>query len=79
MSGHPLHFVFDLLTELRARIPPTEGMRHNITLTYDERLELTTVARDYPHQVFMFEPDEDSDMSPTQIVDYIENVLQGIE
>lgn len=79
MSGHPLHFVFDLLTELRARIPPQEGMRHNITLTYDERLELTTVARDYPHQVFMFEPDEDDNMSPTQIVDYIENVLKGIK
>jgi hypothetical protein len=75
MSDSPLHFVFDLLTELRERIPPQEGMRHNITLTYDERLELTIVGKDYPHRVFMFEPDEDKDMSPTDIVDFIHSTL----
>lgn len=78
MSDNSLQFIFKLLTELRVRIPPKEGMRHNITLTYDDRLELSVVPKDYPNYVFMLEPHEDGEMSPTQIVDFIETTLQTL-
>ena len=79
MTGSPLHYVFDLLTELRRRIPPQEGMRHNITLTYDGRLELTTFAADYPHQVFWLTPDDDGHLASDEIVDYIEATLTNLK
>lgn len=76
MDNSPLHYVFDLLTELRARIPPKEGCRHNITLTYDERLELTVMGE--VQRVFWLTPDEDGHLSPTEIVDFIETTLKEL-